>query len=239
MSLRRAVKGYAKAGFDKLFGGFARKSDVDNLYGQLSSLLEIREIVGPGVPIGPLRKWALSPDALLVILREVTTRSNPRVVEFGAGGSTIALAATLRAMGSGSLTTIEHNEDFAKGIAKRLDQSKLLDYATIRTVPLIDYGPRLGFPAFRSYDLKDQELDFDVALVDGPIVPVFGPATRSVPLEWCVARLAGQRVVYLDDASRAAEQTVLDASKLIWQDVETELIRTEKGLARISHRSDV
>ncbi|MFW6028601.1 MAG: hypothetical protein ACOC9Q_03670, partial [bacterium] len=105
------MKALIKHYLDRYFGRFATKADIDNLYRQLDSLLEIRDVIGPGLPVGPLRGWALSPDALALILREVISRDEANVVEFGAGGSTIAIAAALKAAGTGSLISIEHDPD--------------------------------------------------------------------------------------------------------------------------------
>ena len=121
-----------------------------------------------------------------MILRDIVERRAPLVLEFGSGKSTIAIAAALQSTG-GSVVTIEHDRVFAEGVAKRLERHGLLERAEIRIVPLREYGQRHGLPRFQSYDLGGQEIDFDVAVIDGPII-TFGAATRAVPLEWCVAR---------------------------------------------------
>ena len=108
-----------RALFDRL-NVLARKADVDNIYTQLAALMEIRTVVGTSVPLGPFRGWAMSPDALLHVVRDVTARQAPRVIEFGAGESTIAIAAALKAGGSGSLVSIEHDAGIAAAIAARL-----------------------------------------------------------------------------------------------------------------------
>lgn len=218
---------------DGVFGPFARKADVENCYAQIAALIEIRDIVGPGVPLGPFRGWAISPDALLTVLRDVVACNSPRVVEFGAGESTIAIAGALRAAGAGSLVTIEHDARYVQTISARLEKLGLLDYVTISLVPMRQYESRLGLAAFSSYDLGELNVDFDVALVDGPVTGQFGEATRSVPLDWCVGRLQGERVVYLDDAGRAAEASVIRASKQRWVGLDVDMIETEKGLLRL------
>jgi len=228
------MKKYLKSWRERLIGPLATKADLDNLYLQLSSLMEIRNIIGPGVPLGPLRGWALSPDALLMILRDIMTRKVPRVLEFGSGESTIAIAASLRAVGSGTLTSIEHDADFAAAVGRRLNDLKLADHVDQRVVPLSSYESRFGLPAFKSYDLTRQTGDFDIALVDGPITPRFGAATRAVPLEWCLTRLSAQNAIYLDDAARWQERSVVDGLAGSFPAVEINFIATEKGLYRLA-----
>ena len=45
--------------------------------------------------LGPLRGWAISPDAIVHVLADLEPRENPTVVEFGSGESTIILASAL------------------------------------------------------------------------------------------------------------------------------------------------
>ncbi|MCL4768132.1 MAG: class I SAM-dependent methyltransferase [Hyphomicrobiaceae bacterium] len=227
------MKKHIKSLYKRLISPLATKADINNLYVQLSSLQEIREIVGPGVPIGPLRGWALSPDALLMLLRDITARTSPRVMEFGSGESTIAIAAALRALGAGSLISIEHDANFSARIAMRLRQLDLETLVDLRVLPLCSHEPRLGLPAFNSYDLKGLADDFDVVLIDGPIV-YFGVATRSIPLEWCISRMGPGKTVYLDDAARPEETAVIEAIRISHPQLNIEFIETEKGLCKLT-----
>lgn len=228
------MKKYLKSWYDRLVAPLATKADIDNLYVQLSCLLEVREIVGRSTPLGPLRGWAMSPDALLIVLRDLIARSDPRVLEFGSGESTVAIAGALKALGSGSLTSIEHDENFSAHLGKRLQLAGLTDRVDLRVVPLASYESRFGLPAFKSYDLSGQACEFDVALVDGPITPYFGAGTRSVPLEWSLARLNAGGAIYLDDAGRREEQAVVDALRASCTTANFELIATEKGFYRMT-----
>jgi hypothetical protein len=85
-----------------------------------------------------------------------------------------------------------------------------------------------------SYDLSSLELEFDVALIDGPIAGEFGIETRAVPVDWCVARLARGAVAYLDDAARPGEVEVIAAVKQDRPELIAEIIQTEKGLCKFS-----
>lgn len=221
-----------RALFDRL-NVLARKADVDNIYTQLAALMEIRTVVGTSVPLGPFRGWAMSPDALLHVVRDVTARQAPRVIEFGAGESTIAIAAALKAGGSGSLVSIEHDAGIAAAIAARLARYGLRPYADIRVVPIRSCAARDALPAFSSYDLTGVDVPFAVALIDGPAVGTFGSATRLVPLEWALARLDDGAAVYLDDAKRSDEVRVVKTALSGRAGYETTEIEAEKGLLRI------
>jgi predicted O-methyltransferase YrrM len=232
------MKKYLKAKLESLFSSLAKKKDLDNLFIQLSALLEIKEIIGPGLLLGPFREWALSPDALLMLLREVTSRSDPQIIEFGSGESTIAIAAALRAGGSGHVIAIEHDPEFAKVITARLRSNNLIKYADVRVVEMVDCNSKFSLPPSKSYNLIDLDSDFDISLVDGPIM-MFGPATRAVPLEYCLRRLDADRVIYLDDAARTDEQNVLKAYLSNFPNLCVQYLNTEKGLARLTKKQNL
>ena len=64
----RLMKTYIRSKLDSSTDSFARKADIDNLYVQLAAFTEIKELIGPRIPVGPFRDSAISPDALIVVL---------------------------------------------------------------------------------------------------------------------------------------------------------------------------
>ncbi|MCP4309300.1 MAG: class I SAM-dependent methyltransferase [bacterium] len=231
------MKARIRSLLDRMFSGLARTSDVENVYRQLSALMEVKEIIGPGVMLGPLRGWALSPDALLIILHDIVERKSPRVVEFGSGESTVAIAAALRMAGGGFLVSIEHNAEFGAEVEGKLKRRGLEDLVDLRTVPLRRYEGWAGFVSFESYDLEGHDSEFDVAIVDGPIA-TFGAATRGVPVEWAVTRLKDDGAIYLDDASRSDEWELVDRMQALLRDTDREWIDCEKGLLRLTRKAN-
>lgn len=156
------------------------------------------------------------------------------VVEFGGGESTLAIAGMLKSSGSGGrLKTVEHDSRFAERLRDRLESAGLSGVADVQTVEMRDYTKQCGFPEFRSYDLKDFDLGFDVAIVDGPIVGEFGAGTRLVPLRWCTKNLTPGGTIYLDDASRKSERNAIEIIKMSTPNISFENITAEKGLLRI------
>jgi predicted O-methyltransferase YrrM len=92
-----------------------------------------------------------------------------RVLEYGAGGSTIFFAGRVRAW-----TAVEHNKYFAESV-KAILAASALKHVNVLYVPQnipvdpIIYGPYSpGYDdAFRDYILKSREIEFDAVLVDG------------------------------------------------------------------------
>jgi phospholipid N-methyltransferase len=196
-------------------------------------------MLGSEPPIQTLRGWAISPDALAIILRDIRGRRDPKVIEFGAGESTLAVAALLDRMKSGALTTVEHDEKFRDEIAERLAFAGLRERVTFHTSAIRQYLGNCDFDSYESYDLSALDQRFDVALVDGPIVATFGMGTRATPLEWCLSRIGNSAAVYLDDANRAAERHVIECVRARWPHLECRLLDAEKGLARFRVQASV
>jgi hypothetical protein len=221
--------------FKRYLTDVATKKDLDNLYSQLSSLLSINQMLGPNASVGTLRGWALSPDAMLAILREIRQRNACRIIEFGGGESTLALAAYMQqAPARGSIKTIEHDNDFANDLQARLNAAGLEHFVEIIKVPLREYPAARQFGPFLSYDLARIDYDFDVAIIDGPIVASFGEATRLVPAKWCLDRLTDNNAIYLDDAKREAERKVIEEIKSVSPNLTFKELLTEKGLIKVS-----
>jgi predicted O-methyltransferase YrrM len=214
----------------RYFSAFAKKSDIDNLYAQLASLIEINGQLGSLVGLGPLRGWAISPDSLAYIFRDLQKIPNPRVIEFGGGESTVAIASYLSKLGHGVIETIEHDSDFARKLEERLDAMGLSGHSRIHRVGMIAYPPVGEFKEYVSYDLSQLNFDFNLAIVDGPIMARFGRGTRIAPLHWCLERLGPGKVVFMDDAAREAEVAVAGLLFSRFSKVDREVFPTEKGL---------
>lgn len=225
---------------ERFLVGVARQDrvdqQIDHLYDQVAGLMQIQSALGGGPVLKPMRQWAISPDAIAVILADLQERTRPSIVEFGCGQSTVVFASWLKQRG-GKLTTYEHDPHYADVIHRQLDACGLSAIVTLRVVPLMDYAATGALPPSKSYDLPDDRESFDVALVDGP--PYWaGEAGRYHPLRWSVDRMNPGGSVYLDDAARAPEQRIIAALKAAVPDVTVaDEARAEKGLVRITRPS--
>ena len=92
----------------------------------------------------------------------------------------------------------------------------------------------IGIPDYVSYELDKFDVGFDVAIIDGPIVDEYGDFTRAGPLRYCVERMTPKSTVFVDDAKRSAETTLIRLLKLARPDLIIEMIQTEKGLCKIT-----
>jgi predicted O-methyltransferase YrrM len=221
---------------ERLLQGVAREEQVerlyDNLYDQIAGLMQIQSALSGGPVLKPLRHWALSPDAMAVILTDLQERTNPSIVEFGCGQSTVIFTSWVKHHG-GRVTTYEHDPQYAAVIRKQLDACGLSAQVDLLVVPLVDQPGVEGLPPSKSYDLPADREGFDVALIDGP--PYWaGEAGRYYPLKWSVDRLNAGGAAYLDDAARIPEQRIVTVLKAGTAGVKVEELRAEKGLTRLT-----
>ena len=204
----------------------------DNLYDQIAGLMQVQSALAGGPVLKPFRHWALSPDAMAVMLADLQERIEPHIVEFGCGQSTVVFASWVRQRG-GRVTSYEHDPQYADTIRKQLGACGLTSHVDLRVVDLVERPIVGSLPPSKSYALPDDGDGIDLALVDGP--PYWaGEAGRYYPLHWSTDRLNPGGAVYLDDAARGPEQRIVETLCSEAPGVVTAEVRAEKGLIKIS-----
>ncbi len=231
------MKHFLRTQLDRYFGHFARRNEIENLRQQVACIAELQLAIPLPMPLGKLGGWALSADALVYVVRDIRKHRPPLVIEFGCGVSTIVLAALLKTLDGGLLISIEHDLEYLKLVKDELASYDLTSFVEQRHMPLVSFTPSSPLASCQSYDLRGLDLDFDVAVVDGPITSKFGAATRLAPLEWCAVRLHPGATVYLDDADRAEERQVVEALLARQLDIKAENLVAEKGLVRLTRHA--
>jgi predicted O-methyltransferase YrrM len=161
--------------------------------------------LGITAPFYPIRS-AASYSYLYLLLRLVQDHRSLRVLELGAGQSTLLLNAFIDGQVE-RVTTLEHDADWAARIG---DQVR----TTMHHAPLSER--RFAGHRFAGYDptVVGAEKDFNVLLVDGPR----GSPQRSrwTALEFLDQCLDEEFVIIFDDAERRGEiQTIAQALKLL------------------------
>src|SRR4051812_31376407 len=97
---------------ERFLVGVATEEQVDRiyerLYDQIAGMMQIQAALAGGPVLKPLRLWALSPDAMALLLADLQERVNPHVAEFGCGQSTVIFASWMTRHG-GRITSYEHD----------------------------------------------------------------------------------------------------------------------------------
>jgi hypothetical protein len=163
------------------------------------------QILSPLMTQGGYLPWtsgSMRPVALVEICNEIVHGERERIVECGAGVSTLLLARLLRERGAGTITSLEHDEHWAGLITAQLEREGLTTIAHVVHAPLGED------PAW--YDVADATDPVDLLIVDGP--PAFDPgheARRAPALAHFEEQLVPGAVVFLDDLDRPGEQQVV------------------------------
>jgi predicted O-methyltransferase YrrM len=162
----------------------------------------------------PWSSGAMRSSGLATICNEIVWAGRRRVVELGAGASTVLLARLLREQEDPRvrLDAIEHDAAWADWVNARLAREGLESIARVTLAPLERHP--LGVDGLEWYASAplDGALEgdpIDLLIVDGP--PAFAPGmglARYPALPALAGRLAPGAVVVLDDIVRAGESEV-------------------------------
>jgi predicted O-methyltransferase YrrM len=174
-------------------------------------------VLAPLLSTGGYLPWssgAMRASGLVTICNEIVLGGRRRIVELGAGASTLLLARLLREGDDGArLDAIEHDAHWAAWVTGRLAAEGLSSFATVTLAPL-EVHPRSwdGLPWYADRPLAAAlEGDpIDLLVVDGP--PAHEPAAahaRYPALPVVAPYLAPGAVVVLDDVVRDGEAEVV------------------------------
>jgi predicted O-methyltransferase YrrM len=214
--------------------GFARTSE------RLRDLTAVAEFSGMDVPYPlPLGgSHALKWDGSAILAREIAVTRPATILELGSGGSTLVIGLMLQRLGHGHLWSLDHEPAYAARTRAHVRAMGLESQVTVVDAPLIDVVVRER--RYRWYDLGsagDLPGQLDFLVVDGPpqtVDPEGEPRYPALPL--LADRLRTGAVVFVDDASRAAETRMIArwlADEPGWT---AQLLKTQAGTA-ILHRA--
>lgn len=217
------------AGFDRVREHLSK--EVVTGYRQLEAMIDLRALISAVAPLPALRGWALSPDALRLIMGEVFARRPRLIVECGSGSSSVWLGYGVQRLGTGRVVALEHDERFLSLTRDLLRAHGLDDVVEVRHAPLLPWSGG-GGDAQPWYDVRAfADLDkIGLLLVDGPPATI-NAAARYPALPALLPKCADDVLIILDDTVRAGESAVSDR----WLAEHPELRRTahddfEKGL---------
>lgn len=187
---------------------------VDWTAHDLIALQVLRPLLDEGGYL-PWSSGAMRASGLVTLCNEIVFGERRRVVELGAGTSTLLLARLLREQDhGGTIVAVEHDERWAVWVNDRIATEGLADTARVVLAPL---GPHPlgvdGLPWYEEEALAGalEGPPLDVLVVDGP--PAFRPASalaRYPALPAALPSLAADAVVVLDDIVRTGEAAILE-----------------------------
>lgn len=174
---------------------------------QVQSLIELSQLLSLRAPLPSLTGWAASPELLTQILTMVKSYQPKTVLELGSGASTIAIPYMLDRWGNGSMTSIDHDADFAE---KTRDYLALHEHTNAKLFHCPLTSTSVDGAEYLWYDLSHASIpkNIDLLIVDGPPLQT-NPIARypALPLLW--DRLSDSAIILMDDADRADEQEIV------------------------------
>lgn len=175
------------------------------------------------------RGWAASPD----FLRELALHAllaRPKVIaECGSGVSTVVLARCLQMNRAGHVYSLEHLAEHAEKTRQELERQGLQDWATVLTAPLRSY--EFHGEAYSWYSTEQlPSVGLDMLVIDGPPIGT-SPLARYPAGPLLFGRLNVPATVFLDDADRQDERTILQRWAKEFQELHQEHRDCEKGCA--------
>jgi hypothetical protein len=223
--MRRMLRGALSDVREELSDVFIQATQKQ--YSQLEALTGLMVELGFKKSLPATRGWAASPDFLREVALHVL-QSHPKViVECGSGVSTVVLARCMQMNGSGHVFSLDHSPEYAEKTRRELERHHLKDWATVLTAPLRPY--KLNGEIWPWYCIDElPQIGFDMMVIDGP--PWFTSTLARYPtgplLFHC---LNASAAVFLDDADRQQEQTILRRWAEEFPEFRQEMRNCEKG----------
>ena len=179
-------------------------------FGEARALFALAALPGPYLPWG---SGAMRPAGLVAVCNDIVLHDRRRVVELGAGVSTVMLARLFGQLGGGvgrRLVAVEHDPTWRAWVIGRLAMEGAEADVIVVEAPL-SRTPGTGELAWYDEAAIDATVDvIDLLVVDGP--PAFDAGfglARHRALPALRDRLVPGATVVLDDIERPGEQEVL------------------------------
>lgn len=177
---------------------------------QTEALLGLYFGVSGTAPVLPkTRGWGASPGFLRLVYKQIRENEPNLVVELGSGSSTIIGGHALRRNGSGSITSFDHLEKYARQSRELVSFHGLGDYCKVLAAPLTSY--RMNGRSWEWYSLEDfdPEEPIDLVIVDGPPGHL-QELSRYPALPLLFDWLSEEATFIVDDGDREDEKTMVE-----------------------------
>lgn len=212
------------------------RTEMADIYRQLQAYQDLQALIKPIAPFPPLRGWAASPDFLLEICRHTLRHRPETIIECSSGATTVALARCCELNEVGHVISLEHDPFYAEQTHERLLEHGLDRWATIIHAPLIPQAEVGHQPWYSLQDIPLAHASCELLIIDGPPGDSSQDA-RHPALPLLANYLSPNCTIFLDDAKRPAEQSVVRRWLEDFPDFHLDVLECEKGCARLTRSS--
>jgi hypothetical protein len=162
----------------------------------------------------PFTGSSLRPFCLVHILNDIIVNRRQTILEFGAGISTIMIGRLIKRNGlPAKLVSVEHDPKWIGAMRSYIVREELEDVVEIIHAPLTACHLSTHFNLWYDTSVLDYELadSYDMVIIDGPPAWEENKQEARFPaLPYIFDRLSGHSSVYLDDANRAGERSIIE-----------------------------
>lgn len=150
--------------------------------------------------------WSITKNMGGLVVKIIEKKDIKRVVEFGAGSSSLVISSALAKKGEGKLVSIEQRPEWCKKEWKKVEKKKEVKSSMINVDASVSWGVSGLYYSFGNVREKmDRREAFDLVFIDAPQY-FFG---REGTLPIILPHIASGGLVVLDDAGRSKEQFAL------------------------------
>lgn len=202
---------------------------------ELEAYLDLGARLGLCRGLPYVRHWSAGADLLGLLVDFVLAARPATIVECGSGLSTLMFARCCAMNGRGRVYSLEQAPEHAAPSRAELKRYGLQGYATVLASALRPYT--LGGESYAWYDLTGlPDASIDLLLVDGP-PGRSAPLARYPALPLLGERLSPACTIFVDDAARPDEQTILARWRREYPEFSIAWVKTKRGCAILERRS--
>lgn len=231
---RRSVKRRLKADRWKRHRMSAKRFN-QSIWPQIESLISLYRVLDGRVDLPSMRIMAASPDFMLHVVDHIRRHAPKRIVECGAGTSTVVMAHMLKTLGHDAhIYAIENHAPTIARLTVQLRRHKLERFVTIIAVPLVERRYDGFETIFHWYDLGSGAIpsSIDLLVVDGPFSRVNAYARYPAGPE-LLPKLSREAHIFVDDANRREEARMVLLWQKLYPDLDIRRLRAEKGCTEL------
>ncbi len=206
-------------------------------YQNIQSLFSLFSLLKINAPLPTMAGYAIPPDFAATIVSLIFEHRPRCVLELGSGTSTLVTAYALKAIGGGTVTSLEQKEQFATQSVQNVRKHGLQDVATVIYAPLKPVAIRDKTWLWYDTEPLENMRVIDMVIVDGPTQQGRQKLPRYPALPILAHLLSERAVILVDDTSRTDVKQMVELWRKEFGDFEYESRDSEQGTMIFRRRS--
>lgn len=209
---------------------------------QVQSLFSLFSLLKINAPLPSMAGYAIPPDCAVAIVSLIFDRQPQCILELGSGTSTLIASYALKAIGGGTVVSLEQKGEFAVQSSDGILRHRLQGIATVIHAPLKKISLSAGEWSWYDTTALKQIKNIDMVIVDGPTREGSQKLARYPALPVLYPLLSEEAVILVDDAFRSDVKRMVTLWLSEFKDFTCELLDTQQGTVilrrqRLLHRT--